>query len=376
MTLLFAIVLVLHGLIHLLGVAKAFGLADLPQLTQPISPSQGALWLLAALLFLAAAAALYAWPRGWWAIGAAGIVVSMLVVVPSWADAKAGAVVNAVVLAGVVFGYLAHGPGSLLAAYEREVARGLSRGATPPPLTDAELAPLPVPVQRYIRASGAVGQPRVHNYRVRMHGRIRSGPDARWMPFTAEQHSFTADVGRLFYLNASMMFLPVQGLHQYVGDTALMRVKAAGLVTVADLAGYDMTRAETVTLFNDLCIMAPGALIDPAITWEPIDSTRVAATYTNAGHTIRAELWFDEAGALTNFISDDRLAASADGRTMTPMRWSTPLSDYRAFGLHRLASRGEGRWHAPDGEYVYLDLVLDDIAYNVGPHTTLRQPRP
>jgi hypothetical protein len=123
-----------------------------------------------------------------------------------------------------------------------------------------------------------------------MHGRIRSGPDARWMPFTAEQHSFTADVGRLFYLNASMMFLPVQGLHQYVGDTALMRVKAAGLVT----------------LFNDLCIMAPGAL--------------------------------------TDFISDDRLAASADGSTMTPMRWSTPLSDYRAFGPHRLASRGEGRY--------------------------------
>ena len=37
MTTIFAIVLVVHGVIHLLGFAKAFGLAELPQLTQPIS---------------------------------------------------------------------------------------------------------------------------------------------------------------------------------------------------------------------------------------------------------------------------------------------------------------------------------------------------
>ena len=34
-----------HGLLHLLGVAKAFGLVALPQLTQPIAPGRGLLWL-------------------------------------------------------------------------------------------------------------------------------------------------------------------------------------------------------------------------------------------------------------------------------------------------------------------------------------------
>ena len=46
MTVVFAVVLVVHGLIHVLGFVKAFGLADLPQLTQPVSPSLGVLWLL------------------------------------------------------------------------------------------------------------------------------------------------------------------------------------------------------------------------------------------------------------------------------------------------------------------------------------------
>ncbi len=97
----FAVLLVVHGAIHLLGAAKAFGWADLPELTQPISPAFGALWLASALLFLAAAASLFVWPRGWRAIGAIAIVTSTIVIVPSWADAKVGAVVNAVVFVGV-----------------------------------------------------------------------------------------------------------------------------------------------------------------------------------------------------------------------------------------------------------------------------------
>lgn len=101
-----AVLLVLHGLIHLLGAAKAFGWADLPQLTRPISPATGTLWLAAAALFVGTAVALFVWPRGWWAIGAAAIVLSMMAIVPSWTEARIGALVNAVVFIGVVFGFL------------------------------------------------------------------------------------------------------------------------------------------------------------------------------------------------------------------------------------------------------------------------------
>ena len=90
MTVAFALVLIVHGLIHLLGFAKAFGFADLPQLTQPIPPLLGALWAVAALLFLVAGGSLFLWPRWWWLIGACASVVSTLATVPSWSDAKVG----------------------------------------------------------------------------------------------------------------------------------------------------------------------------------------------------------------------------------------------------------------------------------------------
>jgi hypothetical protein len=38
-----AVLLVIHGLLHLMGFLKAFGLAELPQLTGPISQPLGLL---------------------------------------------------------------------------------------------------------------------------------------------------------------------------------------------------------------------------------------------------------------------------------------------------------------------------------------------
>jgi hypothetical protein len=367
MTVAFAIVLAVHGLIHVLGFAKAFGLADLPQLTQPIPPWLGALWLLAALLFLATAAAVFVWPRGWWAIGACAIVVSMFVIVPSWTDAKFGALGNVVTLIGIVLGFLAYGPVSLRAAYDGDVDRALARVAPVELISEADLAHLPAPVQRYLRRVGVVGQPRVHNFHVQMHGRIRNARDARWMPLTAEQYNFVDAPARLFYLNASMYTVPVQGYHRYVGPSARMTVKAAALVPVVQVSGPEMDQGETVTMFNDMCFMAPATLIDRGIEWEPVDDRTVRARFANAGHAIRAELSFNEAGELTNFWSDDRYQTSPDGKSVKNVRWSTPLAGYRSFGPVRLASGGEARWHEPAGEYAYIQLELDEVQYNVQP---------
>ncbi len=365
MRLAFAILLIVHGLLHLLGFAKAFELAELPQLTRPIAPSIGGVWLAATLLFLVAAGALFLWPRWWWAIGAVAIAVSMVAIVPSWADAKFGTLANLIVLVGVVFGFAAHGPLSPRAAYDQEVMRLLDSPVPGAVLTDADLAHLPVPVQRYLRTSRVLGQPRVHNLRAGLHGRIRQGPESRWMPFTAEQHDFFDRPARLFYMDASMLLVPMQVLHRYVGASASMRVTVGGLVPVVNMSGPELTQAETVTLFNDMCLMAPATLIEPSITWDEVDGQTVRATFTNAGHTIRAELVFNESGELTNFWSDDRLRASDDGKELEAVRWSTPVGSYRAFRPVRLASRGEGRWHEESGEYAYLELELDEVEYNV-----------
>jgi uncharacterized membrane protein YphA (DoxX/SURF4 family) len=361
----FALILVVHGLIHLLGFAKAFGLAALPQLTEPVSRPFGALWLLAAGLFILSAVALFAMPRWWWAIGAVAIAVSMVAIASAWSDAKYGALANVLALAGVVVGFALHGPGSLRAEYDRDVHGALAPVTAAEPVTEADLARLPPPVREYLRVAGVVGRPRVRNFRARMHGRIRSGPEARWMPFTAEQHNVLAPPARLFYMRASMFAVPAQGYHRYVGSAATMRVKAAGLVTLVDASGPEMNQGETVTMLNDMCVMAPATLIDPSIAWEAVDDRTARARFTNAGVTVGAELSFNDRGELVNFRSGDRYRTSPDGRRMARAPWSTPLGAYRPFAGVRLASAGEGRWHEPGCEFTYIELTLDEVRYNV-----------
>jgi len=103
---------------------------------------------------------------------------------------------------------------------------------------------------------------------------------------------------------------------------------------MVDAKGAELTHAETVTLFNDLCCLAPGALLSPGITWEPVDNHTAAAYFTLGTTTVTAELRFDDSGDLVDFVADGRGAISADGRTITPLRWSTPLRDYAQVVRH------------------------------------------
>ncbi len=250
----------------------------------------------------------------------------------------------------------------------RKVRNAGQRGAVSAPIiTEADLAKLPIPVQKYVRAIGFLGRPRVQNYRLRFVGRIRSARDARWLRFAADQHSFANEPTRLFWMRATLLGFPMQVLHRLADGHASMRVKALGAFTMVDASGPVMDRSEAVTLFNDMCILAPGSLLAPSITWEPVDTRSARARFTNGAQSISATLYFNAEGLLENFASEDRSRSSADGKTFTQLRFSTPVGDYRAYGPYRLASKGEARWHAPDGEFAYGEFRLVDIAYNVRP---------
>jgi hypothetical protein len=358
-------VLGVHALLHLMGVFKAFGYADPAGLTQPISRAWGIGWLVAAGLMATTAAMLGAGSRSYWVVGAVALVVSQVVIASAWRDAWAGTAVNAILLLVVVHGLLTEGPWSFHEQYVRDARAGLARTGAASVVVEADLAGLPEPVQRYLRLTRAVGRPRVQSYRVRFRGRIRSAPDSRWMPFEAEQQSFADEPTRLFLMRARMFGLPVEAFHRAVGGRATMQVTIAGVVPIEDARGDEMNRAETVTLFNDMCLLAPGSLIDPRIAWQPVDATTARARFTYEGQTIAATLFFNGTGELVNFVSDDRSRKEPAGG-FTARRFSTPVREYRDFGAVRLMSFGEARWLLPEGEFTYGEFNLVEIAYNEG----------
>lgn len=360
-----AVFILLHGLIHFMGVVKSLGMAELPQLADPIPTRWGLAWLIAGLALAATAVLYLSASRTWWLVGLAAVGVSQVVILTAWSDAKFGTLANLIVLALALYGFASCGPLSLRAEYDRAVLERLSESVPADVITEEDLVALPEPVQRYMRQAGAIGQSHVTHFGALWRGRIRGGPDEPWMEFTAEQHNFVDPPARFFFMEARRARLPVDVLHIFRQGSAEMRVRLLSFVPLVSARGPELTLAETVTLLNDLAILAPGALTDPRISWTASGDQVARAEYTIGANTIAAVLRFNESGELITFVSEDRLAASSDGTQFTRQRWSTPLSKYRDFGPWRVASQGEGRWHPERGqEFSYIELQLLDLKMN------------
>jgi hypothetical protein len=360
---LLGLALLLHGLIHLVGVAHAFWPALGPALQREVSQGFALLWLVTAVLLVAAAVMLFGRSPYWWVAAAPALPLSQVLIVMWWTDARFGTIANVLLLLPVIAAAAAVLPGGLPWQFRARANEGLDRGMATRPVTDADLAPLPDLVQRYLRFVGVIGKDRVFNFRASFSGEIATSRDAGLSPFQAEQFTFFEPPTRLFLIEAARAGIPFQALHQYVGREATMRVRVASLIPVVHAAGPEMNRSETVTMFNDMCLLAPATLIDPGIGWQVIDTSSVRATFSNAGNTISALLSFAADGSLANFSSDDR-SQTSDGKSYLLYRWSTPVRNYREYHGFRLAAEGDATWHEPAGDFTYVKMKLRDIQYN------------
>lgn len=360
----FAFLVGLHGLLHLLGPAKAFGWATVSQLRAPIGPIAGTLWLLAAVLLVGAAIALAIDAPSWWWLALPGMLLSQGLIAHAWSDARYGTLANLVIAVPLALLLADARPSSFRSRFARDRDALLARTTRPAPMvTESDLAGLPALMRTYVRRGGAVGRPRVRNVRVRFDAQMRSSATSPWMQATATQYEFFDPPARLFHMHASRSGVPVDVLHRYVDAAATFQVRIAGLVPMVDQSGPVLTRAETVTLMNDILVMAPAAVLDLPFTWTTAGDRTLLATFTNAGHTVSARLTFDAAGDLVGFLSDDRRQEDADATRHVP--WSTPISDYREVDGVRVGSRGDANWVERSGEWTYGRFTIRSIAYNV-----------
>ncbi len=230
-------------------------------------------------------------------------------------------------------------------------------------LQPSDLESLPLPVRKYIEFTGAVGKPVPRNFRIEFKAQMFNDPGSSPMELVSEQYNFIADPSRYFFMKGSMFLLPVRVLHSYSEGTASMKVKLAGLVNIADVSGDELSRAETVTLLNDMCCYAPGALADKRIAWDSTGTHSVKATFTNGRHTVSAVLYFDEEYRLVNFTSDDRPALK-NGKFLH-YRWSTPITGYVGIDGINYPKYAEAVYDYPEGKFTYGKFWLKNVTYNL-----------
>lgn len=359
MKILVAILLLVHGLIHLMGFFKAFGFAEISQLSQNFSKPQGLLWLAVALAFVITAILFLLKNNLWFWIAIAAVIVSQVLIFVNWQDAKFGTFANLIVL---IVALLAMANCNFEWEFKKDVSQSFKNvSISEEIISEADVAQLPIPVQNYLKYVGALGKPKINTAKATFKGQMREkGKD--WFGFTSEQYNFFEDPTRLFFMKANFKGLPTQGYHRYKEGKASMLIKLLSVFPVVDISEPEMFKTETVTFFNDMCLFAPAALIDKRIEWQTLDNNSVKAVFHNVQVSVSAILKFDERGRLNNFISEDRVDVNSNRK----VPFSTPVTEYGTVNGYKLPVAADAVWHFPEGDFVYGKFYLQDVRYNVG----------
>jgi hypothetical protein len=177
-------ILLVHGLIHLLGFVKEFGLAKVNELSDnshdwPASVVwfAGSLWLVACLLFFVSAIQFQTKTDWWWMVAAAAVTVSQVLIILYWQDAKYGSLVNGLLVLAIILSY---GSWQFNAMVKKEVSPFVRQvNPTPQTVTLQMLEPLPPVIQKWLKNSGIVGKKRIQTVHLQQKGLMRTKPNAR-----------------------------------------------------------------------------------------------------------------------------------------------------------------------------------------------------
>jgi hypothetical protein len=371
MRIVLTLVIAIHAALHLLGFAKAYDLALLPQISGrtlvPLSAggvrAVGLLWLSAACLLVGAVALRSARSDSWWLVAAVGVVLSQGLVVFQWADAKAGTIPNVVIgVAAVVAAATIRFKGDVYDDVRSMLAGGTRADGAP--VRPADLERLPQPTRRWLVRSGVVGKPRAKTVRLIQRGEMRTSPGGAWMPVRAEQYFSVDPHAFLWSADVTMLrALPVVGRDRFVDGRGHMLIKAFSLVNVVDASGQKIDQGTLLRYLGEI-VWFPSAALSPHIAWVPVDGSRAKAIMSYRGVTASAIFSFDDEGRFSS-LSAERYMGGDGGARLAP--WLASASEWRRLGGVEMPVRGAVVWRLPAGDFDYYRWELVEL--EVDPRT-------
>jgi hypothetical protein len=334
--------LLIHAAIHMMWVGR---------------PGAGWLWAVPAAALVAAAVMVLLRRPSWWMLAAPAVVASQILIVGAWSQAKAGTIVNVLLVIPVVVAVAQarFRQGTDAAALRMMSAAPTAAGSV---VTEEDLAPLPAPVRRWLQGAGVVGKPRPHTVRLRQRGWMRTAPDKPWMAARAEQY-YTLDEPQFLWGARITMKggIPLEGRDSYLGGHGRMQVRVAGLVSVADARGPKVDQGTLLRYLAEI-IWFPAAALAPYIRWEPIDASSARAIMTYGGVSAPATFFFDEAGRNARMIAD---RYQGNGPSASLQRWEGVSRTWARRGGLLVPVTGSVTWKLPDGDFEWYRWEIADL---------------
>ena len=201
---------------------------------------------------------------------------------------------------------------------------------------------------------------RVRAVRTTQRGEFRAAPEARWVPFTAEEviestrSSFRWDAriagGRL----GSTVVTDA-----YEDGHGRLVVKLGGVIPVKRATGPDLDRGELQRYLGAVISCPPALLNHPSLEFAVTGpgTLRVRDLQDQTGATVDLEIG-EDGRPLGCHAERPRLAGKRN--ILTP--WSGRAVEFQEWEGLRVASKLEALWHYPEGPFVYFRAEVTSFA--------------
>lgn len=358
---LFFFIVIIHAIIHLLGFLKAFQLAEINQLTQNISKPMGILWLIALILFLAAAIQLISNHDLWWITALAAVILSQVLIIIFWQDAKFGTIPNIIILFVAI---IAFADWSFNRSVDLEISEMLSAAVDKKEiLTEDNITYLPQIVQKWLKNSGAVGKEKICSVRLKQKGQMKMKPDQeKWYEANSVQY-FTVD-NPAFIWKVKVEMMPLvyfTGRDMFKDGKGSMIIKILSLINIVNDSDNEKLNQGTLQRHLGEIIWFPTAAVSPYIIWEEIDSLSARAKMNYKGTTGSAVFIFNQNGDFEKFSAMRYMGTEEDSQLK---EWIITLNEYAVYGGIKIPVKGEATWKLDDGDFTWYKLEIYDVVYN------------
>jgi len=361
MKVIFLIIVLIHGLIHLLGFVKGFELREVKELTLPISKPMGVVWLTSTFLFLTYGALYLLNSKYAWLIGLIAVILSQVLIILFWKDAKFGTIPNIIILVVsiVLFGYY-----NFQKIIQQETTQLLNKSVSAEnrPLNESDLTILPEPVKKWLKNSGVIGKPFISYGKVTQIAEMQMKPEQdNWMTATAIQYTTIDNPAFIWSVDVKMnSLLNFQGRDKFDDGKGEMLIKMNSLFNIVNERGEKLDEGTLQRYLGEM-VWFPSLALSPHITWEQIDENKAKATMTYKGTSGSGTFYFNSDGDVTKFSALRYKGNETDAKRHD---WDMNILEYKTFEGIKVPAKMTSTWKLDDKDWTWLKMEVTDITYN------------
>jgi hypothetical protein len=351
-----------HGIIHLFGFFKAFGVSEFNAISQQISKTHGIIWLLTFLLFASTIILILVHSDYWWASGFLALIISQVLILNYWTDAKFGTIINVILLLATIIGYSSFNFNHKIKE-ERIRLLENSQIKTQEIVTEKALLTLPPIVQKWLMNSGVIGKKLISNVHLTQELQLKMKPEqTSWNQGTAEQYFTIEPPAFNWSINTKMnSILSVVGRDKFEDGKGEMIIKLLSIIPVANAKNDEKINQATLQRYLAEIVWFPSASLSKAITWECIDDFSARAIMDYRGTKGSGEFHFDKEGNFEKFVA----MRYRDSNDTEPAKWTVTATKTENRNGIKIPVECEASWELEGGKWTWLKLKITDIEYNV-----------